>query len=173
MSQFLFMNFKRDNEFVYDSSEEEEELEKEEREEKSETEEKEEEEEESEKEEINNKIISNPKSITSSKRSSIIKNNSSISDNYSENSYSSLFDSKNSIVEEKNNEDNNKLLEYIIGKDNIINTILISRNVSFLKKANEKIINYNILNIIDNFKKQENMLFCFRFKKSKTNNEFV
>ena len=147
MSQFLFMNFKRDNEFVYDSSEEEEELEKEEREEKSETEEKEkeeEEEEESEKEEINNKIISNPKSIASSKRSSIIKNNSSISDNYSENSYSSLFDSKNSIVEEKNNENNNKLLEYIIGKDNIINTILISRNVSFLKKANEKIINYNI-----------------------------
>ena len=125
MSQFLFMNFKRDNEFVYDSSEEEEELEREEKEE------------ESEKEEVNNnKIISDPKIIALSK--------SSISDNYSENSYSSLFDSKSSIIEEKNNEENYKLLDYIIEKDKIINTILISRNVSFLKKVNGKIINFNI-----------------------------
>lgn len=123
MSQFLFMNFKRDNEFVYDSSEEEEELEREEKE--------------SEKEEVNNnKIISDPKIIASSK--------SSISDNYSENSYSSLFDSKSSIIEEKNIEENYKLLDYIIEKDKIINTILISRNVSFLKKVNGKIINFNI-----------------------------
>jgi len=117
------MNFKRDNEFVYDSSEEEEELEREEKE--------------SEKEEVNNnKIISDPKIIASSK--------SSISDNYSENSYSSLFDSKSSIIEEKNIEENYKLLDYIIEKDKIINTILISRNVSFLKKVNGKIINFNI-----------------------------
>lgn len=147
MSQFLFMNFKKDNEFVYDSSEEEEELEREEKEE------------ESEKEEVNNnKIISEPKIIASSKNSSIIKNNSSISDNYSENSYSSLFESKNSIVEEKNNEENNKLLDNIIEKDKIINTILISRNVSFLKKVNKKIIDFNI---------SKNMKICYLVLDSK------
>lgn len=147
MSQFLFMNFKKDNEFVYDSSEEEEELEREEKEE------------ESEKEEVNNnKIISEPKIIASSKNSSKIKNNSSISDNYSENSYSSLFESKNSIVEEKNNEENNKLLDNIIEKDKIINTILISRNVSFLKKVNKKIIDFNI---------SKNMKICYLVLDSK------
>ena len=147
MSQFLFMNFKKDNEFVYDSSEEEEELEREEKEE------------ESEKEEVNNnKIISEPKIIASSKNSSKIKNNSSISDNYSENSYSSLFESKNSIIEEKNNEENNKLLNNIIEKDKIINTILISRNVSFLKKVNKKIIDFNI---------SKNMKICYLVLDSK------
>jgi len=149
MSQLFFMNFKRDTEFVYDSSEEEE-SEKEEREDKLEKEEKkekkeeEEGEEESEKEEINNKMNLELGSIASSKTSSLIKNNSSISDNYSENSYSSQIDNKSSIVEEKFDEEFNKFLSHIIDKDKIINTILISRNVSFLKKVNGKIINFNI-----------------------------
>jgi hypothetical protein len=85
-----------------------------------------------------------PKSIASSRSSNIFNNNSSFSDNNSEKSYSSQFDSRSSVVEENCNEENNKLLSYIIEKDKIINAILVSRNDSFLKKVNEKIINLNI-----------------------------
>ena len=143
MSQFLFMNFKEDNEFIYDSNEEEE-SEKEEKEDRKEESIKEEREEESKKEEVNNKFNSLPKSIASSRSSNIFNNNSSFSDNNSEKSYSSQFDSRSSVVEENCNEENNKLLSYIIEKDKIINAILVSRNDSFLKKVNEKIINLNI-----------------------------
>ena len=180
MNQLLYFNFNDENEFVYDT-EEEEEQEKEENKKK-------------ELSNINNSINNSldsiedkdkiikikkikeeekvNKSLSSSEKSKEFCNENSSSESKSDNSYLKSFERENDSI--KNNYDNkeyNNLLNYIIDKEKIVNSIIISKNFFFINMIMEKIVEYNISKnkkicyLITEIKKAKNIYENFKDKR--------
>ena len=168
MSKILQFNFKNDYEYDEDEDENKEQEEIEEQEQQSEKEinhinnSKEESSESYKKQNTSNSQKDKEKEIIN--KSIILSNNSisksnNSSDNDSFNSESQKFSfsgNDNEIIE--NNQENKIILENILEKDKISNSIIISRNNNFINMISEKLINYSI---------SRNKKVCYLFMESK------